>query len=142
VPEQDIILDTGPLVAFLGPQDPHHRWAVAQFEQLPEPFVTCEAVLSEAFFLLQRVHGGTGLLLDFLGTGILVSDFNMLTELPALDPLLRKYADAPMALADACLVRLAELHPRACVFTLDRHFRMYRKNGRQKIPVIMPDDVG
>ncbi|HEY3897192.1 MAG TPA: hypothetical protein VGM54_01170 [Chthoniobacter sp.] len=43
-----------------------------------------------------------------------------------------------MSLADACLVRLAELNPAASVFTLDAHFRVYRKNGRQQIPVAMP----
>lgn len=43
-----------------------------------------------------------------------------------------------MSLADACRVRLAELNPDTSLFTLDHHFRVYRKNGRQLIPVIMP----
>ena len=62
----------------------------------------------------------------------------MLRERQALWKLIRKYEDLPMSLADACLVRLAELHPAARVFTLDSHFRVYRKNGRQQIPVIIP----
>ena len=45
---------------------------------------------------------------------------------------------ATVEFADACLGRLAELHTKAAVFTLDTHFRVYRKHGRQQIPVIMP----
>jgi hypothetical protein len=44
-----------------------------------------------------------------------------------------------MSLADACLVRMSELAPRAAVLTLDGDFRVYRRNGRQAIPVIMPE---
>jgi uncharacterized protein len=43
-----------------------------------------------------------------------------------------------MSLADACLVRLAELHPKSPVFTLDSDFSIYRKNGRQVIAQISP----
>jgi hypothetical protein len=43
-----------------------------------------------------------------------------------------------MSLAHSCLDRLAELHPAASVFTLDTHCRVYRKNLRQQIPVVMP----
>jgi predicted nucleic acid-binding protein len=65
-------------------------------------------------------------------------DLSILAEREALWKLIHKYEDLPMSLADACLVRLAELHPAASVFTLDSHFRVYRKNGRQQISVIMP----
>jgi len=41
-------------------------------------------------------------------------------------------------LADACLVRLSELHPHSRVFTTDSHFRVYRRNKRQLIPVLVP----
>jgi len=52
--------------------------------------------------------------------------------------LLEKYADAPMSLADACLVRLSELHRDSRVLTLDRHFLRYRRLGRSLIPLICP----
>ncbi|NQX02044.1 hypothetical protein HQ447_15405, partial [bacterium] len=48
------------------------------------------------------------------------------------------YRDRPMTLADACLVRLAELHPGAKVFTFDAEFLIYRRHGNMIIPVIMP----
>ena len=43
-----------------------------------------------------------------------------------------------MSLADACLVRLAKLHPQTVVFTLDHDFQIYRLDGRQPIPLLMP----
>jgi uncharacterized protein len=45
-----------------------------------------------------------------------------------------------MSLADACLVRMAERYPSGIVMTLDRDFRIYRKHGRQVIPVKMPNE--
>jgi hypothetical protein len=40
-----VIMDTGPLVAWLCPKDAHHRWALAAFERLPAGCLTCEAVV-------------------------------------------------------------------------------------------------
>jgi predicted nucleic acid-binding protein len=44
-----------------------------------------------------------------------------------------------MSLADACLVRLSELHRDSTVFTLDSDFRIYRRHGNKVIPVLMPE---
>lgn len=38
-----------------------------------------------------------------------------------------------------CLVRMSELYPSLPVFTLDKDFRVYRKNGRQRMETIMPE---
>jgi predicted nucleic acid-binding protein len=62
----------------------------------------------------------------------------MTIEGTALAKLVQRYSNVPMSLADACLVRLAKLHPRAVVFTLDQDFRIYRREGRQPIPLVMP----
>jgi len=51
--------------------------------------------------------------------------------------LLRKYADMPMS-ADACLVRMIEIHRDASVLTLDQDFVAYRRNGRERIPLLAP----
>jgi Arc/MetJ-type ribon-helix-helix transcriptional regulator len=58
-------------------------------------------------------------------------DFSVLAEREALRKLLRKYEDLPMSLADACLVRMAELTPGASDFTLDSHFRIERTAGNR-----------
>lgn len=52
--------------------------------------------------------------------------------------MVRRDADAPMSLADACVVCLAELHPQSPGLTLDSDFSVYRKNGRQAIEVLCP----
>ena len=62
----------------------------------------------------------------------------MTIEGTALAKLVQRYSNVPMSLADACLVRLAKLHPRAVVFTLDQDFRIYPREGRQPIPLVMP----
>lgn len=51
---------------------------------------------------------------------------------------MKRYASVPMTLADGCLVRMAEVHARSPILTLDSDFRIYRKNGRQVIPTLMP----
>ena len=46
-------------------------------------------------------------------------------------PLAHRYADRHTDLADLCLVRLNELHPRHSVVTVDREdFKVYRRNKR------------
>jgi uncharacterized protein len=140
VAERPVIADTGPLVAFLVEREPRHSWAVEQFKALPAPFLTCEPVLTEAFHLLNRVARGPQRLFDMLEQGLFTIDFKLAKEAKALERLIRKYEDLPMSLADACLVRMAEIHPTATVFTLDRHFRVYRKHGRQTIDLVTSEE--
>lgn len=133
-----VLVDTGPLVAFLRKAEATHAWTAARFAELPAPFLTCEPVLAETFFLVSRQPDGPRRFFELLDSGLLEVDFRVLAEQQALGKLIHKYRDLPMSLADACLVRMAELSAGAIVFTLDTHFRVYRKNGRQTIPVIMP----
>jgi predicted nucleic acid-binding protein len=53
-----VLIDTGPLVAAPRRRDAHHEWARAHFEAATEPFATCEAVISESLFLLERTQDG------------------------------------------------------------------------------------
>ena len=103
------------------------------------PFLTCEAVLVEACFLLRRSSGGSQAVMQLLAGGIVSAPFCLEEETPAVAKLLFRYASVPMSLADGCFVRMAEQYPSAIVMTLDRDFRIYRKHGRQVIPVQMPD---
>jgi len=54
VAEARVIIDAGPLVAFLVKEETHHQWVIDQFRNLPAPFLTCEAVLTEAFQVYRR----------------------------------------------------------------------------------------
>lgn len=133
-----VFADTGPLVAVLNANDAHHAWAREVFGRLPPPLFTCEAVLSEAQFLLSDRGGDPLAVLDWVRRGVLNLAFDAEDEIERLMALQRSYRSLPMDFADACLVRMAELHPRSRVLTTDSHFRIYRKNGRQMIPLLAP----
>lgn len=133
-----VIVDTGPLVALLNRREGHHAWAVETMDVIEPPIFTCDAVLSEACFLLQDVKGGSDAVLELVARGIVRSDFHVMAELDALRALMKKFASVPMSLADACLVRMSELDQRTVVLTLDSDFKIYRRNKRQVVPTIMP----
>src|ERR1019366_6168068 len=133
-----ILLDSGPLVGFVSGTDQHHRWAAEIWSSLYEPLWTCEAVLSETIFLLQSDGNSIEPLLELFERGLVKIDFGISSHQPDVWQLLRKYADQPMSLADACLVRMAELHDNCQIFTTDRDFLVYRRKGRGMIPLLAP----
>lgn len=133
-----VLVDSGPLVAVLSVRDKHHRWARSHCEALQEPLHTCEAVLSETFFLLRNAPCAPDRLAKLLERGIVLVDFGLPDHLPRVLDLMRSYRDVPMSFADACLVCMAEGVGDAKVFTTDSDFRTYRKNKRQVIPLISP----
>ena len=136
------LLDTGPLVAYLYQGDQHHEWATQQAARLSPPFLTCEAVLSEADFLLSDVPSGTECLLELLDRDVIHAPFSYTAHTGRVHDLVRTYSDLPASFADACLVRMAEVHDDARVFTVDSDFRVYQKHGRAPIPVLMPPSDG
>jgi predicted nucleic acid-binding protein len=140
VPEHPVIIDSGPLVALLVSHDEHHEWATEWFRELPAPLLTCEAVLTEVFHLVWRRSNGVEGFFTLLQSGALSIDFSLMDEREMLWKLVRKYRDVPMSLADACMVRMAERHSTGVVLTVDSHFRIYRKQNRQQIATIMPED--
>jgi predicted nucleic acid-binding protein len=111
---------------------------IEQFQKLPAPFLTCDAVLTEAFFLVRKLPHGTTRFFALLNSGLLDIDFSIVAEGAALEKLVQRYANVPMSLTDACLVRMSKLHPQSVVFTLDQDFQIYRRDGRQPIPLLMP----
>jgi len=132
------IVDTGPLVAFLDRAERHHRWATARVDELEAPLLVCEPVLAEAMHLLARVPVAQDALLGLIENGALGLAFRLDEHVSALRALHAKYRDRPMSLADACVVRMAELYDRHFVFTLDSDFLIYRKHGRRPLPLIHP----
>lgn len=135
-----ILVDTGPLVALLDRRDHYHPWVKAQLRTMDAPLITCEAVLSEACHLLERLPGGPQAAVELVTKGLVTVSFSFQDEVRAIQRLILRYADVPMALADACMVRLAEIHEPSLVFTLDSDFRIYRKHGRTALPILLPED--
>ena len=136
--KESVLLDTGPLVAWLCRGDRWHRWAVETFATIAPPMVTCEPVLTEACFLYAREGGDPGRLLAAVAVGHIRVGLAVEHEATAIAALLEKYSDAPMSLADACLVRLSELNRQSRVLTLDRQFLRFRRLGRSLTPLICP----
>ncbi len=133
-----VILDTGPLVALLNVRDNYHDWARNEFAQVEPPLLSCEAVFSEACFLLRKVPKGPEAVVNLLNRGVVEAPFCLNDEAARIKRLLVRYTSVPMSLADACLVRMAEQYAQAAVITLDNDFHIYRKHGRQVVPTIMP----
>lgn len=132
------IADTGFLVAFASQNDARHACAVSVASRLTEPLLTCEAVLAEAAFHLRSVSTA----LDLLGDGLITLAFDCNDHLPHLAALAARYADPHPDLADLCLIRMSELHPRHSIITTDRaDFRLYRRNKREVIPLICPPET-
>jgi len=123
----------------LNKRDRHHSWVRAVLDGVEPPVFTCEAVISEACFLLRHARSGQETVLALLAEDVLRVDFRLADEIVALQGLMGKFASVPMSLADACLVRMTELDTRSTVLTLDKDFKVYRRNRRQTIPTLMPD---
>jgi predicted nucleic acid-binding protein len=136
--KQCVLVDTGPLVAFFNRRDRFHDWTVAQWNQISAPMLTCEAVVSEACFLLSSIKSGGDQIMQLIQRGILMISFHLDEHIDPVKRLLIKYQSVPISLADACLVRMSELHSNSYVFTLDSDFNLFRKDRRRIIPTIMP----
>ena len=129
------IADTGFLVAFGNRRDRYHAWALELANRITEPLLTCEPVLAETAFHL----GSSALVLAYLREGLVRSALIMGEHETRLTELATRYADRKPDLADLCLIRLSELHPKHSVITTDlADFRIYRRGRREAIPLIHP----
>jgi predicted nucleic acid-binding protein len=133
---RSVIVDAGFLVALLSRRDGHHAWAVAHAAHHPPPWNSCEAALSESFHLLGTA--GRPALIGLLRRGALLSAFDLANDLQPVLTLMQKYANVPMSLADACLVRMTETRSNPLILTTDSDFRIYRRHSRQIVPCILP----
>ncbi|MBV9573751.1 MAG: hypothetical protein JOY93_06825, partial [Acidobacteriales bacterium] len=129
-----VIADTGLLVALVRKQDQHHDWAVQVGSHIAWPVLTCEAVLAETAFHLQSTERVMGMLKD----NVVRVAFDCVSNVEHLYALATRYADRKPDLADLCLIRMTELYPRHTLVTVDQDFRVYRRNKREVIPVLVP----
>jgi predicted nucleic acid-binding protein len=131
-----VLVDAGFLIAFLSDRDNYHNWALTQSAHVLLPWKTCEPALSEAFHML--ASEGRSALAELMRRSAVVTAFALNDQRDAVLNLMQKYADVPMSLADACLVRMTEVLPDPFVLTTDSHFRIYRRHSRQVVPCSMP----
>jgi predicted nucleic acid-binding protein len=135
----EILVDTGPLVAYLDRSYRDHAWTKQAFMQISRPLLTCEAVIAEALFLLRRGGIDPDGLLNLISRGLVLPEFCLKAEIASIQQLMKSYRNAPMSLADACLVRMAEIYESSEVMTLDSDFTIYRKSRRNVIPLLRPN---
>ena len=122
------IADTGFVVALINVKDRHHRWAAELVHDFEKPLLTCEAVLTEAAYLLRAV----GPVIGLLSNGLIEVHFDLGQNYQAVEQLASTYADQTPDLCDLCVVRMSELFPRYLVLTTDRRdFTVYRRNQRE-----------
>ena len=125
----------------VNPRDPWRAWVRSQEGEIVPPLLPCAAALSEARFLARRTHAGVPGILGLLDRGVVTLGLVLQEHLGEVSALMRRYSNLPMSLADACLVRMAELAPNCVLFTLDSDFRIYRRQKREKMPLLIPPEV-
>ncbi|EDY16265.1 PilT protein domain protein [Chthoniobacter flavus Ellin428] len=136
-----LILDTGPLVALLDAGDHHHAWAAEKLSGFNGEIHLCEAVLTEALFLLRKLRPAQEKILEWVERRELICDFVLPAEVHAVRALWHRYANVPMSLADACVVRMAEMRRHSVICTVDSDFIIYRKDGRHPLPLLTPQST-
>ncbi len=132
-----VLIDTGPLVALLRSDDTQRAACEGIAKSLPLPLYSCWPVITEAAYLLRRSPTAVSTLLAYCN-GSLISILPVdKTDLPAIDGVLRKYADQNFDLADAVLMYLAGREGIGTIFTLDRrHFSVYRDSQRRALALV------
>ena len=125
-----VIVDTGFWLALANKNDSVHQSAKALFQKLEsERFITTWPVITETCYLLQKRVGidASKIMVRKIATGMLaIFDLNPAHCL-RIEPLLEKYRDLPMDLADASLVILAEELGHGRILSVDyRDFNTYR----------------
>lgn len=136
--ERQIILDTGPLVAYLDIRQEHHRWVTRQFARIDQPLITCEAVLTEACFLLASFPRAIEMIAKYLREGVVHCEFTFGEKHERVFALMEQYRNVPMSFADACVFCMAEANNGSRIFTLDSDFHIYRLRDRKPVPLIIP----
>lgn len=132
-----ILLDTGPLVALLSENDANHGRARHIFAECAPPLRCCEAVVAEACFLMRKVHPtGPAEVIALARRGVYNMAIAAAEHWTNIESLLKKYADQPISFADACLIRCAEIHQEARVFTFDSDFSVYRWARNRKFELV------
>ncbi len=132
-----VLVDAGPLVALVDAGDAWHERCLDALRTIHEDLVTVWPCLVEAVYLLEGQPRGQHAVLEMIEEGqVRLADLGR-EDVTRMRELMRKYADFPMDLADAALVRVAERDGVSRIFTLDRrHFSAYRIGGRRPIGLV------
>ena len=133
-----ILVDAGPLTAIVKAADQHHAACAAAFKTISQPLGTVWPVLAEAMYLVSGVPTAQEAIWNLITRGAVQLVPLGPDDIPRIRELMKQYADLPMDLADAALIRVAEREGINRFFTVDRKdFAVYRLHGRIR-PKVMP----
>jgi predicted nucleic acid-binding protein len=136
-----VLIDAGAIVALYDRRQPEHQRCYDAFHQTDDVLVTCEPVITEACFLLRRLGDAVRDLLAEIEAGKFVVQYSLAFRAGQVARLMRKYADVPMDLADACLVDMADEIQTGRIFTLDADFRVYRWARNRPFELLLEDEA-
>lgn len=134
------LVDTSFLVALYNRSDRYHLICLQVLEALDQPLVTCEAVVTECGYMLQRITGATGAILASIEQGALQIPFELKRVAGKVDLIMEKYSDLPADFADACLIQMADELDTGDILTLDSDFRHYRWRRNRRFNLLVPLD--
>jgi uncharacterized protein len=137
---EHVLLDTGVIVAWLNRRDHHHQRCVEALATVRHPLVTCEAVISECCFLMQRIPAAIDEVLKNVADGTFRIPFQLSEDAADVASILRKYSDTPADFADACLVAMADQLDTGDILSLDSHFKHYRWRRNRRFNLLVPLD--
>ena len=131
------LIDTGAILALVDQSDECHESCVRAYNHNRLPWLTTEAVLTEAFHLARRNLRDDRPIWTLLRSGAIVMSMIANEELPQIHALMAQYADRPMDFADATLVHLATRERVSVILTIDHDdFETYRLPGRKKFTIL------
>lgn len=132
-----VLLDTGVIVALLDRNESTHEGCVDAVQQIQAPLLTCEAVIAESCYLLRNLAGASEAVIENIAAGMFQVAFQLSHEAASVKQVLRKYRDRKIDLADACLIRLADMFETGDILTLDRDFTIYRWGRNKPFKVLL-----
>jgi predicted nucleic acid-binding protein len=113
---------------------------MAALDQVDQPLVTCEPVVTEAIYLLRRLPGAPQAILASIRGGLLEIPFQLAHGAVEVLAYYTKYRDTPADFADACLIAMADQLNTGDILTLDSDFKHYRWRRSRKFNMLIPLD--
>lgn len=135
-----ILVDASFLVSVYDKQEPYHRQCMAVLDQVNQPLVTCEPVVTEAVYLLRGLAGAPQAILASIQEGQLELPFQLARGVDKVLAYYAKYRDTPADFADACLIAMADQLDTGDILTLDSDFKHYRWKRNRTFRLLVPLD--
>jgi predicted nucleic acid-binding protein len=111
---------------------------MAVLDQVNQPLVTCEPVITEAIYLLRRLSGAPHAILATIQEGQLKIPFQLAHGVDEVLAYYTKYRDTPCDFADACLIAMADHLNTGDILTLDGDFKHYRWRRKKHFRMLIP----